>query len=87
MSTIGCYGQPLVGTVNPLSHWLWVPFCTRSQIPLRGLSGLQGIGFRIPLRGLSRFWAPLGFLFLAHPLPVPVHRYFKFHMNFFVALI
>ena len=46
--------------VNPLGHWLWVPFCTRSRIPLRWLSGFQGIGFRIPLRGLSGFQVPLG---------------------------
>ena len=29
--------------VNPLSHWIRDPFCTRSLIPLRGLSG-----FRVP---------------------------------------
>ena len=29
--------------VNPLGQWLQVPFCSRSRIPLRGLSG-----FRVP---------------------------------------
>ena len=42
-----------VGTVHPLDHWPWIPFGTRLQIPLMGLPGFRGIGFRIPLRGLS----------------------------------
>ena len=42
-----------VGMVKPLGHWLWIQFGTIFWIPFRGLSGLQGIGFRIPLRGLS----------------------------------
>ena len=57
--------------VNPLSHWLCVPFCTRFRIPLRGLSGSWGIRLRIPLRGLSGFWVPLG-------LVVPAARAHKF---------
>ena len=40
---------------NPLGHWIWILFGTRFRIPLRGLSGFQGIGFRIPLRVLSGF--------------------------------
>ena len=54
--------------VNPLGHWLWVPFCTSSRIPLRGLSGSWGIGFLIPLRGLSGFRVPPG-------LVVPASRW------------
>ena len=46
--------------VNPLGHWLWVTFFTRSRIPLRGLYWSWGIGFRIHLRGLSGFWVPPG---------------------------
>ena len=46
--------------VNPIGHWIRVPFCTRSRIPLRGLSGFRGIGFWITLRGLSGFRVPLG---------------------------
>ena len=46
--------------VNPIGHWLRIPFGTRSRIPFGGLSGFRGIGFRIPLRGLSGFWFPLG---------------------------
>ena len=72
--------------VNPLDHWIWVPFCMRSWIPLRGLSGFRGIGFQIHLRGLSGFWVPLGLVVPAHPLPVPVCQSFEFSMYFFVAL-
>ena len=46
--------------VKHIDNWLQVPLCTRSQIPLRELSGFRGIGFRIPLRGLSGFWDPPG---------------------------
>ena len=56
--------------VNPIGHWLRVPFCTRSRIPLRGLSGSWGIGFRVSLRGLSGFRVSPGLLVPAHPLPV-----------------
>ena len=51
--------------VNPLYHWLRVPFCTRSRIPLKGLYGSWEIGFHIPLRGLSGFRVPLGLVFLS----------------------
>ena len=64
--------------VNPLGHWLWVPFCARSRTALRGLSGSWGTGFRIPLRGLSGFRFPLGLVVPAHPLRVPVCRSFDF---------
>ena len=30
-----------VGMVNPLGHWLRIPFGTVLRIPLRGLSGLR----------------------------------------------
>ena len=30
-----------VGTVNPLRHWIKIPFGTISRIPLRGLSGFR----------------------------------------------
>ena len=46
--------------VNPLVHWLRIPFDTILRIPLRGLSRFQGIVFRISLRGLSGFWVTLG---------------------------
>ena len=64
--------------VNPLGHWIFVPFCTSSWIPLRGLSGSWVIVFRIPLRGLSVFWVPPGLVVTVHPLPVPVFWYFEF---------
>ena len=46
--------------VNPLGHWIQIPFATRFRIPLRGLSRFRGIGFRIPLRGLTGFRVPKG---------------------------
>ena len=46
--------------VNPLVHWLRIPFDTILRIPLRGLSRFQGIVFRISLSGLSGFWVTLG---------------------------
>ena len=46
--------------VNPLGHWIRVLFYTRSRIPLRGLSGLRGIGFWNPLSGLSGLQTPPG---------------------------
>ena len=51
--------------VNPLGHWLWVLFCTRSQILLGGLSRFQGIGLWIPLRQLSGFRVSLLLVVLA----------------------
>ena len=39
--------------VNPLGQWIHISFGSRFWILLMGLSGFQGIGFRIPLRGLS----------------------------------
>ena len=49
-----------VGMVNPLGHWIRVPFCTRSWIPLRRLSWSWGFGFWITVRGLSGFRVPTG---------------------------
>ena len=49
-----------VGTVNPLNHWLRITFGTRLQINLRELSGFQGIGLYITLRGLPGFRVTLG---------------------------
>ena len=71
--------------VEPIGHWLRIPFGNRSQIPLRGLSGFQGIGFQIPLRRLSGFRVPPGLVVPAHPLPVPVFRSFELSMYFFVT--
>ena len=71
---------------NPLCHWLLIPFGTRFHIPLRGLSGLRGIGFRIQLRGLSGLRVTPVLLVLAHPLPVPVRRSFEFSMYFLLIL-
>ena len=51
-----------------------------------GLPVFRGIGFRIPLRGLSGYRVPLGLLVPAHLLLVPVSRYFEFSMSFFDAL-
>ena len=51
--------------VNPLGHWLWIPFGTRLWIPLRGLSGFQGIEFWIPLRELYGFRVTPGLLVTA----------------------
>ena len=59
--------------VNPLGHWLQVLFCTRSWIPLRGLSGPWGIGFRIPFRVLSVFWFPPGLVVPASQLVLVNH--------------
>ena len=64
--------------VNTLDHWLRFPFCTISWIPLRGLSGFLGIGFRIPLRAFSGFWVPPELVFPAHPPPIPVHRFLSY---------
>ena len=66
--------------VELIVHWLWIPFGNRSLIPLRGLSGFQGIGFQIPLRRLSGFRVPPGLVVPAHPLPVPVFRSFEVSM-------
>ena len=74
-----------VGMVNP-RLLLRVPFCTRFRIPLRGLSGSWGIVFLISLGGLSGFRVPPGLLVPAHPLPVPVCRYFYFYLNFLLIL-
>ena len=68
--------------VNPLGHWLWVPFCTISRIPLRGLSGSWGIGLRIPLGGLSGFRVTLVLVVPKHPLTVPVLWSFDFLIFF-----
>ena len=46
--------------VNPLCHWIRIPFGTRLRISLRGFSSFQGIEFRIPLRGLSGFRVTTG---------------------------
>ena len=54
--------------VNPLGHWIRVPFCTRSHIPLRGLSGSWGIRLQIPFRVLSGFQVPPGLVFLANKI-------------------
>ena len=72
--------------VNTLNHWIRVLFGDRFRIPLRRLSGFWGIGFRVPLRGLSSFWVTPGLVVPAHPLLVPVRRYFEFSTSFFVAL-
>ena len=53
--------------VNPIGHWLQVPFCTRSRIPLRGL-----FGFRVPP----------GLVVPAQPLLVPVRQSFEFYIYF-----
>ena len=74
-----------VGTVNPLGHWLRIPFGTISRISLRELSGFRGIGFWIPLRRLSWSRVPPGLVIPEQPLIVPVHRYFDFYMYFVVA--
>ena len=71
--------------VNPLVHWLRVLFCTRSRIPLRGLSGYWGIGFWIPLSGLSGFLVPPRLVVPAHPIPVPVRLSFEFSISFFLC--
>ena len=73
--------------VNLLVNWLWVPFCTRSRIPLRVLFGFRGIGFRIPLRVLSGFWVPPGLVVPSYPLLVPVFWSFELSISFVVALI
>ena len=54
-----------VGTVNPLVHWIHMPFSNRFRILFRGLNGFRGIGFRIPLRGLFGFWVTPGLLYIA----------------------
>ena len=42
--------------VNPLGHWLRVTFCTRSWIPLRGLSGFQvPPGLVVPAEDVADF--------------------------------
>ena len=64
--------------VNPLVYWRRVPLCTRSWIPLMGLSKSLGIWLLIPLRGLSVFWVPPGLLVPSHTLLVPVFRSFQF---------
>ena len=46
--------------VNPLGHWLQIPFSTSSRIPLRGLYRFRVIGLQIPLWGLSGFRPPPG---------------------------
>ena len=46
--------------VNHIRHWLWVPFCNITWIALRGLHRFRGIGFRIPLRGISGFQVTMG---------------------------
>ena len=46
--------------VNPISHWIWIPFGTRPRIPLRRLYQFRVIEFRITLRGLSGFRFPPG---------------------------
>ena len=49
-----------VDEVKPLGHWLRIPFGTRALITLRGLYGLQVIGFLIPLMALPCFHFPPG---------------------------
>ena len=68
--------------VNPLGHWLWVPFCTRSQIPLRVLYRSWGIRFRITLRGLSNFRFPPGLAVPENSLLVPVRQYFVVSISY-----
>ena len=53
--------------VNPLGHWLRVLFCTKSRIPLKGLSG---------------FPVSPGLLVTAHPLLVSVCQSFEFSIYF-----
>ena len=72
--------------VNPLRHWLRVPFETIFWIPLRGLSSFWGTGLWIPLSVLSGFLVNTGLLVPAHPLLVPVFSSFEFSMSFFVGL-
>ena len=57
--------------VNPLGHWLQIPFGTITWISLMGISGFRGIGFQISLRGLSCFRVPPGLVVPAYPFPVP----------------
>ena len=47
-----------------------------------GLSGFRGIGFRIPLRGLSGVRVTPGLVVPTHPLPIPVCWYFEFSLSF-----
>ena len=70
--------------IKPFSYWFRVTFGTGFRIPLMGLSGLQETGLRIPLIGLYGFRATPGFLFPAHPILVPVFRYFDFSIYIFV---
>ena len=51
--------------VNPLGHWICIPFGNKLQIPLTVLSYSQVIGFRIPLRGFSGFQVTPGLAVLA----------------------
>ena len=48
------------------------------RIPLKGLSRFWEIGSCISLRVLSGFQVSPVLVFPAHPLPVPVRRYFEF---------
>ena len=50
-----------------------------------GLYGLQGIGFRTPLRGLSSFRVIPGLVVPAHPFPVAVQQSFEFYTYFLVG--
>ena len=71
--------------VITLGHWIHIPFGTILRITLRVLSGFRGIVFRILLRGLSGFRVTPELVVTAHPLLVPVFRYFEFSMYFFVG--
>ena len=75
-----------VGIVNPLVHWLRIPFGTGFRIPLIGLFSFQGIGFQFPLRGLSGFGVTPGLVVPEHPLPVTLFWSFEFYMYFVVGL-
>ena len=54
--------------VNPIGHWLRIMFGTRLGILLMGLSGFQGIIFRVLLRGLSGFRVTVGLIVPAQPI-------------------
>ena len=59
-----------VCTVKPLGHWFRIPFGNILWIPLRVLSGLWGIGFRITLGGLSAFGVTPGLVVPARAVNV-----------------
>ena len=67
--------------VNPLGLWPRILFGTRLRILLRGLSGLRGIGFRIPLRVLSGFRVPPGLVITAQGNSYYNYEHFLVEVN------